>query len=208
MNTISLLKVNSLKRQKNETEGCFNQSPQRGTFTRCMFIWPSCERARPHHPVPLSWCCLHCTAINGQWRALTWLLLLPRASPESLVPGQPSHPHAGRRVDSSKSPISQRSSGGQSHFLFEKKLLERELVFSHYGLTCLPAWLWAAGLRSAMLTEQQLRVQSVRLHCTGTGAVLCRYSLRKMMVDSLPPGSSFKLLAIILSKNVESICST
>ncbi len=137
-----------------------------------MFIWPSCDRARPHHHVPLSWCCLHCAAINGLWRALTWLLLPPWAGPEFLVPGQPLRLHTRPRVDSSKSPISRGPVEVRVIFLFEKKLLKGELVFSHYGLTCLPARLWAAGLRSATLTEQQLRVQSVRLHCTGTGALL------------------------------------
>lgn len=201
VNTVSLLKVNSLKRLR----GCLNQSPLRGTFTRCMFIWPSCDRARPHHPVPLSWCCLHCAAINGQWRALTWLLLLPRAGPESLVPGQPLPPHTRPRVDHSKSPISRGAAEVRVIFVFEKKLLEGELVFSHYGLMCLPACLWAAGLRSAMLTEQQLRVQSVRLHWTGTGAVSVQIFFKKYecKLDSLPPGSKFKP-----SANVESIWGT
>ncbi len=131
-----------------------------------MFIWPSCDRARPHHHVPLSWCCLNCATINGLWRALTWLLLPPWAGPEFLVPGQPLRLHTRPRVDSSKSPISRGPVEVRViFFVWEKAIRGRACLFS----------LWPhvpPCSRASLLTEQQLRVQSVRLHCTGTGAVL------------------------------------
>lgn len=130
--TLSLLKANSLKKQKQTGEGLFRSKPLRGTFTPCMFIRPRRWRARPHHPVPLSWCCLHCAAINGQWRALTWLLLPPRAGPESLVPGQPLRPRCWAESGRLQVSHQQRASRGQSHFLFEKKPLEVKLVCFHY----------------------------------------------------------------------------